>query len=161
MYESLEDLRNLTFLPVGLLRDGDLYLSLAATEPLNVEMGRVPAYRFDMHLRGIRRPVGGISLRIANTAHIVNYLGHIGYHVEPAYRGRHLAARSCRLLVPLARQHGLNPIWITCNPDNWASRRTCELAGAYLVEIVNVPPDNPIYIGGEPQKCRYRLDTMA
>ena len=110
MYESLEDLRNVTFLPVGLLRDGDLYLSLAATEPLNVEMGRVPAYRFDMHLRGIRRPVGGISLRIANTAHIVNYLGHIGYHVEPAYRGRHLAARSCRLLVPLARQHGLNPI---------------------------------------------------
>ena len=37
-----------------------------------------------------------------------------------------------RLLLPLARRHGLQTVWITCNPDNWASRRTCELAGAEL-----------------------------
>ncbi len=161
MYETLEELRQVTFFPVGLLRDDDLSLTLAGTEPLDERADRVPTYRFDMRLRGVACAVGSISLRVANTDHIVNYLGHIGYHVEPAYRGRHLAARSCRLLLPLARQHGLNPLWITCNPDNWASRRTCELAGAYLVEIVDVPPNNPIHIGGEPRKCRYRLDAPA
>ncbi|MCS6846739.1 MAG: GNAT family N-acetyltransferase [Anaerolineae bacterium] len=161
MYETLEELRGVTLFTVAPLCDGDLLLHLVGTEPLDETVGRVPTYRFDMHLQGVRHAVGGISLRIANTDHIVNYLGHIGYHVEPAYRGRHLAARSCRLLLPLARRHGLNPLWITCNPDNWASRRTCELAGARLVEIVNVPPDNPIYLGGEPRKCRYRLDTMG
>jgi len=89
------------------------------------------------------------------------YLGHIGYHVEPAYRSRHLAARSCRLSLPLARRHGLHPLWMTCNPDNWASRRTCELAGARLVETVDLPPNNPIYLSGELRKCRYRLNTLV
>lgn len=160
MYETLEALRSVTLFCVEPLHDGELSLYLAGTETLDEVIGRVPTYRFDMRLQGVRHAVGSISLRIANTDHIVNYLGHIGYHVEPAYRGRHLAARSCQLLLPLARRHGLNPLWITCNPDNWASRRTCELAGARLVEIVDVPPDNPIYLGGEPRKCRYRLDML-
>lgn len=158
MYETLESLREVRLYPVAPLCDGDLSLRLAATEPLDEAAGWVPAYRFDMYLQGVRHAVGGISLRIANTDHVVMYLGHIGYHVEPAYRGRRLAARSCRLLLPLARRHGLDPLWITCNPDNWASRRTCELVGARLVEIVDVPSDNPIYLNGEPRKCRYRLD---
>lgn len=128
MYETLESLRGVTLLPVSPLHDGDLSLCLAEIEPLDEVIGRVPAYRFDMYLSGVSRAVGSISLRVANTHYVVNYLGHIGYHVEPAYRGRRLAARSCRLLLPLARQHGLRPLWITCNPDNWASRRTCELA---------------------------------
>jgi tagatose 1,6-diphosphate aldolase len=63
------------------------------------------------------------------------------------------------LLLPLARSHGLMTIWITCNPDNFASRRTCELAGATLVEIVDLPEDNDMYQRGERQKCRYRLDS--
>lgn len=159
MYETLDDLRDLAFLPVGLMHDGDLYLALAATEPLSAGVGQVPTYRFDMCLRDVHGRVGSISLRIANTPHIVNYLGHIGYNVEPKFRGRRLAARSCRLLLPLAKQHALNPLWITCNPDNWASRRTCELAGAHFVEVVDVPPDNPLYAGGERRKCRYRLDV--
>lgn len=158
MYESLDEPRAIAFLPVGPLHDGELSLVLADTESLDVFSGRVPAYRFEMRLRGIRGSVGSISLRLANTPHIVNYLGHIGYSVEPAHRGHRLAARSCRLLLPLAQQHGLNPLWITCNPDNWASRRTCELIGAKLIEIVDIPADNPIYLRGERHKCRYRLE---
>lgn len=160
MYETLDDLRDIAFLSVALPCDGDLSLALVGTEPLNMTTGWVPTYRFEMYLHGVRGKVGNISLRIANTPHVVNYLGHVGYGVELHYRGRHLAARSCRLLMPLAKEHDLNPVWITCNPDNWASRRSCELAGAQFVEIVNVPPDNPIYMGGEKQKCRYRLDVV-
>jgi len=102
--------------------------------------------------------IGRIELRIGNTHHIVMYGGHIGYTVVPEYRGHHYAARACRLLMPLARSHGLKTLWITCNPDNIASRRTCELLGARLVEIVDLPASTDMYKAGECQKCRYRLD---
>jgi RimJ/RimL family protein N-acetyltransferase len=62
------------------------------------------------------------------------------------------------LLLPFARRHGLKTIWITCNPNNWPSRRTCERLGATLVEIVPLPPDNDQYIAGEREKCRYRIE---
>lgn len=131
--------------------------------------GRVPQYHFWMRIRhdvppppgGTLPPVriaGAIGLRIGSTAAVEMYYGHFGYHVYPPARGHHYAERACRLLLPLARMHGLKTLWITCNPDNYASRRTCERLGASLVSIVPVPEDQPLYARGEREKCRYRLD---
>jgi predicted acetyltransferase len=122
---------------------------------------RVPAYTFWMRLRAEFAPPcpmgGAISLRVGHTADILKYFGHIGYSVYPPARGQHLAERSCRLLFPLARLHGFEELWITCNPDNIASRRTCERLGGEMVEIVDLPSDNPLYKIGERQKCRFRI----
>jgi predicted acetyltransferase len=142
----------------GRLVDGDLALVLAEKYPGDPAINYVPAYKFKLMLRDQPEEIGNIELRIGNTDSIVLYGGHIAYGVEPAYRGQHYAARACRLLLPLARSHGLATIWITCNPDNFASRRTCKLAGATLIEIVDLPEDNDMYQRGERQKCRYRLD---
>jgi len=145
------------FLDPGPLIDGDLELVLVEQRPADPARNRVPAYGFRMRLPGVEE-AGQITLRIGNPEHLVRYGGHLGYAVNPEHRGHHYAARACRLLLPLARQHGLQTIWITCNPDNWASRRTCELAGAVLVEIVDLPEDNDMYRKGERRKCRYRLE---
>jgi tagatose 1,6-diphosphate aldolase len=142
----------------GRLIDGELELVLVEQYPGDPAINYVPAYKFKMTLAGHDEGIGRIDLRIGNTNHLVMYGGHIGYHVAPEHRGRHYAARACKLLVPLARSHGLETIWITCNPDNLASRRTCELAGAQFVEIVDLPEDTDMYKEGERQKCRYRLD---
>lgn len=142
----------------GLLIDGDLELVLDKTEPGDAAMDYVPAYHFRMQHAVSREKMGGIVLRVGNTPYITRYAGHIGYGVDPEYRGHHYAARSCKLLLPLARSHDLNPLWITCNPDNLASRRTCELAGADFYEIVDLPEDSDMYQEGERQKCRYRID---
>jgi len=151
--------KDLLFVDPGRLVDGDLELFLVATHPGNPRLGWVPWYEFAMCPVGCpERHMGAISLRVGHTPHILFYAGHIGYHVLPPYRGHHYAARSCRLLFPLARAHRLNPLWITCDPDNWASRRSCELAGGTLVEIVDVPPADPLYWQGSRQKCRYRFD---
>jgi tagatose 1,6-diphosphate aldolase len=104
------------------------------------------------------RIAGGIGLRIGDSLNIVNLIGHIGYHVYPPVRGRHLAERACRLLLPLARRHGIKTLWITCNPDNLASRQTCLRLGATLADILPVPPDHELYARGEREKCRYRLE---
>lgn len=147
-----------SFFDPGRLVDGELELVLAHKYQGDSYRGYVPSYRFNMKLHGITDEVGNIELRIGNTDYIVLYAGHIGYRVYPEYRGHHLAARSCQLLVPLARKHGLKTVWITCNPDNYASRRTCELVGAQFTEIVDLPEDTDMYREGERRKCRYRLD---
>jgi tagatose 1,6-diphosphate aldolase len=101
---------------------------------------------------------GSISLRVGHSVNLDRYLGHIGYHVLPPARGRHFAERAARLLLPLARAHGHRLLWITCNPDNTASRRTCERLPSTFVDIVPVPRDNPLYSQGDRQKCRFRVD---
>jgi len=146
------------FLNPGRLVDADLALVLEEHEASPETQGYVPAYVFTMTRVPDGEELGHITLRVGNTPHIVLYAGHIGYGVHAEHRGHHYAARACRLLLPLARAHGLSTLWITCNPDNLASRRTCELAGGRLVEIVDLPEDTDLYQRGERQKCRYRLD---
>jgi predicted acetyltransferase len=141
--------------------DGDLELVLVKTSPGDAGNNLVPAYRFEMRHIPSGKRMGSIDLRVGDAFDVVNYIGHLGYGVEPEFRGHHYAARSCRLLLSLARRHGLNPVWITCNPDNRASRRTCEVAGAELVEIVDLPEHLDMHQRGERQKCRYRIDLTV
>jgi predicted acetyltransferase len=138
------------------LRDRDLRLDL---EKFAVhEYHRVPTLFFRMMSESTEEEVGTINLRLGSTAHIERYAGHIGYGVHPRHRGHHFAARSVILLRPVARRMGLDPLWITTDPENRASRRSLELAGAALVEIVDVPMDCGIRkYGGKARKCRYRL----
>jgi predicted acetyltransferase len=149
---------SVTFYDPGILVDEELELILTEKYPGNPAIEFSPAYKFVMTLKGTRKEIGQIVLRVENTHRIVMYVGHIGYRVYPKYRGNHYAARSTQLLLPLARQHDINPLWITTNPDNWASRRTCEIIAAEMVEIVDVPEHMDMYRQGDRQKCRYRLD---
>ena len=90
---------------------------------------------------------------------MIRFVGHVGYHVEEAHRGARYAARSIRLLRRFARQLGIGRLRITCNPDNTASRRSCELAGARYVDTRAVPPGNILYELGERLMCIYELPT--
>lgn len=116
---------------------------------------RAPAYRFEMRVRGEK--VGNVTLRIGADTYFERYAGQIGYGVELPHRGHHYAARACTLVFEIARRHGLSQLWITCNPENVASRRTIEMVGGELVEIVDVPPHVDLYREGDRQKCRYRV----
>jgi tagatose 1,6-diphosphate aldolase len=142
----------------GRLVDDDLELVLVEKYPGDPSINYVPAYKFKMTHVGQGEEIGRIELRVGNTNHIVMYGGHIGYRVNPEHRGHRYATRACRLLLALARSHGLETLWITCNPDNVPSRKTCELVGAELIEVVDLPQDTDMYQEGERQKCRYRLD---
>ena len=140
---------------VPLLVDGELELHLIERTLADRERNRVPAYRFELRVGGEK--VGSASLRVGATEYLERYAGHIGYGVEYAFRGRRYAARACMLLFDVARQHGMTTLWVTCNPENVASRRTCERIGGELVDIVDLPEDTDMYKEGERQKCRYRI----
>ncbi len=145
------------FLDPGKLVDHELELILSETNPENVEKKYVPAYKFDLYNTATKEKMGYIHLRIGQNENIF-YGGNIGYGVDEKYRGHHFAARSCKLLFDLARRHGLSEVWITCNVGNFASRRSAELAGFKLIEIVDLPEHNEMYEKGERQKCRYKID---
>ena len=49
----------------------------------------------------------------------------------------------------------MNKLIITCNPENYPSRKTCEKAGLKLKDIVELPPYNDLYLDGERQECIY------
>jgi tagatose 1,6-diphosphate aldolase len=62
------------------------------------------------------------------------------------------------LLFPLAYAHGLRTLWITCDPKNIASRRTCEIAGGRYVNTVRVPTGTEMYEAGRRWVRRYKFD---
>lgn len=141
------------------LRDGELILDFAKYLPGDANLERAPAYHFRMLHAATGEAMGDIELRNGNYSGILLYSGHFGYEVYPAFRGNHFAERACRLLIPVAHHLGINPLWITCNPENAASRRTCERLGAELVEIIDVPKYINLHARGDRRKCRYRVDT--
>jgi len=146
------------FLDPGKLIDNNLELILIEKIPANEKKDYVPMYVFKMRNVQSEEEMGYINLRIGNNEKI-KYGGNIGYGVHEKHRGNRYAARSVKLLSSLAKKHGINPFWITCNPENTASRRTCELAGGKLIEIADLPKHDDQYKRGERRKCRYRFDV--
>jgi tagatose 1,6-diphosphate aldolase len=145
------------FFDPGPLRDGELLAIVVAKNPGDPDKGLVPSYDIELHVDWVAECIGKINLRVGTTPLLEMCGGHIGYEINPFWRGRHYAERGVRLILPLAKLHGFSQLWITCNPTNWPSRRTCERLGAQFVEIVPVPPDNEMYRQGAREKCRYRL----
>lgn len=122
--------------------------------PPDEEMKFGDNYDFMIAPHGRRREAGRISVRLGESA-CVYYFGHIGYHVDPPYRGQHFARRACTLLVPLMRRYGKRSVVITTDPDNWASRKTCEGLGCVLERTVTVPEDIRRRWEISRVKCRY------
>ena len=153
--------RKFRFTSPGRLVDGELQLVLVAKHPAVPARKYVPCYAFEMRRKGRRGKAGSIRLRIGRTRPLLGWCGHVGYDVDEKCRGRRYAARSCRLIFPIAYAHGLRTIWITCAPKNMASRRTCELAGGEYVDTVNVPRETELYKKGTRRVRRYRFDLRT
>ena len=81
---------------------------------------------------------GEIALRLGEGEGLF-YLGHIGYHVDPPYRGKNEALHACRLCVPIFLEMGYRSFVITTDEDNYPSIRTCEKLGCVLESTVDVP----------------------
>ncbi len=106
MSEDRGDRRGFVFFDPGPLVEGDLELVLVETHGGDPKRGLVPFYKFEMRRVGTGTRVGNVDLRIGDTRDLVTYGGHLGCSVLPKNRGNRFAARSCALLLPLARGHG-------------------------------------------------------
>lgn len=144
------------FINTDFLKNGEICLLLEKTSDGDPEKDWVPAYHFAIcNEKGTK--VGACDLRIGHNDRLY-YGGNIGYTVYEGYRGNHYAGKACLLLFELARKHGLQYLIITCDPDNYASRKTCEYAGGELLEIAELPGDNDMRLeDGKSEKCIYKF----
>jgi len=145
----------------GTLVDDDLSLVLKKSKGKGsggrgLGLESIPSYDFEM-----RHTIGGhllgvISFRIGEHSHpYIQKTGHLGYTVRPAYRGHKYAARSVKLLFPLATKHKLDMLSIVVNSDNVASLRVCEYLGASCVEEYNAT-----WLNKPVLRRRYHLQVM-
>lgn len=112
---------------------------------------QIPFYYYDILVDGV--PAGRISIRIGENFHSY-YNGHIGYEVFPPFRGHGYEEKACRLVLEVARFHGMERLYLTCAESNTASRRTIEKLGAQLLEISPVPET---YFGWHPGIEAHRI----
>ena len=116
------------FLDTSFLKSEEIFLQLDRTvDPADADRPDwLPAYHFRICLPD-GTEAGVCDLRVGHNESVY-YGGNIGYRVHPQHRGHHYAGKACLLLFALARRHGLTYLYITCNPENIPSRRTCELS---------------------------------
>ena len=120
------------------LTDGEIELRLYKALPERPETGYVPEYHFDIWYQG--KKAGETVLRLGY-ARSLFYGGNIGYNVDPDFRGRGIAGRAARLLLPVLRRHGMPAAFIVNAEDNASSRRVCEKLGLRHVGLYEVPEE--------------------
>ena len=147
------------FFPVNDLRNSEILLRLDRTCDAQPEKDWVPAYYFSICLPDGTK-IGQCDLRIGHNDRL--YIGgNIGYGIDEPYRGHHYAAKACGLLLKQAKKHDLEYVIITCDPENIASSRTCQLAGGQLLETAAVPEWHNMYEEGKRQVLVYRFDLKS
>ena len=94
----------------------------------------IPFYWYEIIPKEINKPVGKISIRLGNNYHSY-YNGHIGYEVDEEYRGHGFSYQAAKMVLRVAKEYGMEHIYLVCDEDNIASYKTIEKLGADLVEL--------------------------
>jgi predicted acetyltransferase len=90
--------------------------------------------------------LGRISVRHRLTDQLLTWGGHIGYAVRPSARRQGYAAAALAQVLSSCAELGIDPVLVTCDVDNEASRRTIERNGG-------------VYEDTRQGKLRYWLPT--
>lgn len=115
---------------------GDPDLSLKIIEKNYGDDTILPFYWYEIISDG--KAVGKISIRIGNNFHSY-FNGHVGYEIDEQFRGNKLSLKALKLVLPVAKFHGMNSIYLTCSSSNMASKKIISMSGAVFLEEV-VPP---------------------
>ena len=80
--------------------------------------------------------IGRFSIRHTLNDHLRKMGGHIGYSIRPTERNKGYGKLGLKLALPKAKELGIDPALITCNPDNIASRKVIEANGGIFHDEV-------------------------
>ncbi len=124
------------FYDFDIISDGAIRLKISQKYKGDDEL--LPFYYYDIFVGDTA--VGKISIRIGSNYHSY-YNGNIGYEIDKEYRGNNYSYKACKLVLQVAKVHGMNELILTCDESNVASYKTIEKLGAELIEIVKPPED--------------------
>lgn len=106
--------------------------------PHMARLGGATVFVFDIVDQAAAKISGEIALRFGDSSELF-YLGHVGYHIDPPYRGKNEALHACQVCAPMFAQMGMGSFSITTDTDNLPSIRTCEKLGCVFECTVPVP----------------------
>lgn len=136
--------------------DGDI-VSLRLLETVEGNGDELPFYWWSIVENASGATVGKISLRLGHNYHSY-WNGNVGYEVDEPYRGNHYAAIALKLVLPIAKAHGMDHLFVSCDENNAASYKTIERCGGHLLEISYPPKDWVFYRPGLALKRIYRIE---
>ena len=107
--------------------------------------------------------IGQASVRPElDTPYLITYGGHIGYSIRPERRGRGYGKHILRLALERSRRLGLDKALVTCDADNFASKRIIECNGGQFESAMRMDAHTLRVEGregaGELDKLRYWID---
>ena len=73
--------------------------------------------------------IGRVSLRHTLNDNLRNVGGHIGYDIRPSMRGKGFGTEALRLVLPKAKELGIQKVLLTCDSTNIASKKIIESCG--------------------------------
>lgn len=94
--------------------------------------------------------VGRTSIRYELNGFLATHGGHIGYAVRPPHRRQGHATEILRQSLDIARDHGIDPVLVTCDDVNVGSAKVIEANRGKLESIIEG-------LDGMPLKRRYWL----
>ncbi len=130
-------------------------LKIVEKRPEDKEKGYCPMYIW--HVMKDNQVVGEVLFRIGFNENIY-YGGNIGITIFEEYRGNRYAGFASKMLLKVAKKHNIKEIYVTCNPDNIASKKTIETnINCQFVERALIPKHNDQYEKGMREKLIYKL----
>lgn len=78
--------------------------------------------------------LGMINLRLELNEYLSNVGGHVGYSILPTVQGMGFGKQQLALLLPIAMNHGLSRLLLTCHEENIASRKIIEANGGRFID---------------------------
>lgn len=134
------------------LTDGEIMLKISGKYFGDEET--LPFYYYDIFLSD--RFIGRISMRIGNNFSSY-YNGNIGYEIEENFRGNNFSFKACKLVLQVAKTHGMKEIFLTCDENNIASYKTIEKLGGKLIETTKPPKTYFAYRENMKKQRIYKL----
>lgn len=134
------------------LTDGEIELKISGKYFGDEKL--LPFYYYDIFYNN--RFVGRISMRIGSNSDSY-YNGNIGYEIEENFRGNNFAFKACKLVLQIAKAHGMNEVILTCDENNIPSYKTIEKLNADLIEIAKPPETYFAYRENMKKQRIYRL----
>jgi ribosomal-protein-alanine N-acetyltransferase len=103
------------------------FTDMVAKRPKVLRTGTSGRFEWLVYMHRVRKPVGWVSLRIADRDLAT---GEIGYSIVRDFRGRGIASEAVRALIDMAfSEGGLTRVNAYCVPANMPSRRLLERLG--------------------------------
>lgn len=135
-------------------------LVLSVIEKNNGDEQRLPYYYYNIQEKSSRQCIGKISVRIGHNYHSY-YNGNIGYEIDESSRGHNFAGEACRMVLDVARYHGMKYLVLSCENDNIPSIKTIQSLNSIFLESILPPEDYFAYYEGIKPHNIYKLDLCC